>query len=442
MPDRRLIRRTKSVCPVCLKGVDASIVERDGKVYMDKACPAHGDSSLLISSDAAYYRSLSDYYFPLMAKSLTQKDYIAHLTNRCDLDCPICLARANQRDVPDYPLADLKEFLKGKTGYKIDLMGAEPAMREDLPQIIEAVKRSGNISALHTNGVKIADRRYLAELKKAGLDEVHLQFDGFDDAAYKLIRGKALGETKKKALGNLEELGIATDLVVTIVRGVNEKEAKTAFDYAVGHTFVKEVFLLGCRFLGGAKELPLENCMMPDELIDVLESATDGRISRGNVLKFQKLYFALLAAFSVRKCFYINHYLISRKNDTYLTLDEIYNLDSIERNLERFKEMKLSGNRLAVPYLVASLARALFDRRTFRHMGSLLSMALPFLRGFNLSRLSGSNILIGYISACDAYSFDYEIAKNCGKGAISCELGIQDTGAIDNILRDKIYSKQ
>jgi hypothetical protein len=64
-------------------------------------------------------------------------------------------------------------------------------------------------------------------------------------------------------------------------------------------------------------------------------------------------------------------------------------------------------------------------------------MACSFIHGFDLSKLSKKNILLGFISACDAYSFDYQIARNCGKGAVSVELGIQEIGAIDNVRRDK-----
>ncbi len=54
---------------------------------------------------------------------------------------------------------------------------------------------------------------------------------------------------KLAVLENLEKLSIATDLVVTIVRGLNEKEMVKVLDYGVKHDFVKEVFFLGCRFL-------------------------------------------------------------------------------------------------------------------------------------------------------------------------------------------------
>ena len=36
------IKDTKSLCPVCLDKIDASVFERDGAVYMDKECAHHG----------------------------------------------------------------------------------------------------------------------------------------------------------------------------------------------------------------------------------------------------------------------------------------------------------------------------------------------------------------------------------------------------------------
>jgi 7,8-dihydro-6-hydroxymethylpterin dimethyltransferase len=190
MQINNLIRKTKSVCPECLGTIDADILEDGGKVYMAKECPEHGKFRLLLSNHPWYYRQLSDFYFSLMTKSFPQRDYIVNLTNKCNLDCPICLADSNLYNDGDYPKDKLMGFLKNKRNFKIDLMGSEPTMREDLPDIISMIARSGNIAALHTNGIKISEFSYLEKLKKAGLSEVHLQFDGFDDQIYETIRDR------------------------------------------------------------------------------------------------------------------------------------------------------------------------------------------------------------------------------------------------------------
>jgi uncharacterized radical SAM superfamily Fe-S cluster-containing enzyme len=336
----------------------------------------------------------------------------------------------------DYPREDLRQFLKGKRNFKIDLMGAEPTMREDLPDIIRQIRRSGNIAALHTNGIKIADFSYLKVLKRAGLSEIHLQFDALDDQVYEKIRGRRLLQVKLKALENLEKLNIPTDLKVTIVRGINEDQMVRILDFAVKHRFVKEVFFLGCRYLGRAKNLPFQGCIMPDELIDILQEQSHGKISRQNIFLFQKLYFSLLAALSRRKCFYINHFLITRSKNNYRPINEIFNLQDIQKNLDRFKDLKLSNEKLASCYLFFSLISKFTCIKSLLRQKGLLPMAFSFLRGFNLSKISDKNILLGFISACDAYSFDCQIAQNCGKGAVSAELGVQDIGALDNVFRD------
>jgi uncharacterized radical SAM superfamily Fe-S cluster-containing enzyme len=436
--DKSTIRQTKSVCPECLKVIDASIIQEDGAIYMIKECKLHGEFRLLLSLHPEYYKELNTFYFSLMNHSFPQRDYIVHLTNKCELNCPICLAQANQRIADDYPIENLKGFLYGKKGYKIDLMGAEPTERKDLADLIKMIKSSHNLAALHTNGIKLAEFNYLKRLKEAGLDEVHLQFDGFDDEAYEKIRGKRLLGIKLDALNNLGKLNISTDLVATIVRGVNEKEIIKIIDFGVKHKFVKEVFFLGCRYLGGAKNFSIDRCLMPDEIIDMVQEQTQGKVSRENVLRFQKLYFALLSSFSIRKCFYIQHFLITRTKDGYLPIDKVFDLEGIQKKLEKFKELKLANSKMATPYLFFFLVFELFAFKSFFWIKELSSFVKPFIKGFDLSKLPRKSILLGFISACDAYSLDYTIAQNCGKGAISLELGIQDTGAIDNVLRDKL----
>jgi uncharacterized radical SAM superfamily Fe-S cluster-containing enzyme len=48
---------TLSLCPVCLKRIDAKIVFEDNKVYMLKRCPEHGQSTVIIADDVAYYKT-------------------------------------------------------------------------------------------------------------------------------------------------------------------------------------------------------------------------------------------------------------------------------------------------------------------------------------------------------------------------------------------------
>ena len=42
------IGKTKSICPECLKVISADKVQRNDGIYLEKECPDHGQSSVLI----------------------------------------------------------------------------------------------------------------------------------------------------------------------------------------------------------------------------------------------------------------------------------------------------------------------------------------------------------------------------------------------------------
>ena len=47
----QVIKETKSLCPECLKVLEATIFEEENKVYITKTCPEHGKVTELYWSD-------------------------------------------------------------------------------------------------------------------------------------------------------------------------------------------------------------------------------------------------------------------------------------------------------------------------------------------------------------------------------------------------------
>ena len=44
-----ILRKTRSVCPVCLRNLPAALCRReDGRIFMEKTCPEHGSFQTLI----------------------------------------------------------------------------------------------------------------------------------------------------------------------------------------------------------------------------------------------------------------------------------------------------------------------------------------------------------------------------------------------------------
>jgi MoaA/NifB/PqqE/SkfB family radical SAM enzyme len=435
-----VIRRTRGTCPICIEMVDAQVVEDQGLIYLEKMCPAHGLNRMVLSRNPAYYRELMRYYFDLLPDSIPQRDFILRLTARCNMKCPICLASADQYAEQDMSLQQYKDFLRGRPRTKLDLMGAEPTLHEDLVEMIRFSTEQGHISALHTNGIVIQDPEVLQRLVDAGLDEVHLQFDGFRDDDDMVLRGQPMSRVRHKVLKSLEQFGVATDLVVTVMKGLNEDQMEACLDYAARHSFVKEVFYLGCRPLGRASTDYMDQCLAPDETIDLIEQATAGRINRDDFRVFNKLYFALLAIFAVRKCFYIHHYMVLRGRHGYEPLSEHMDLAYLEPKLDRFRDMFVGGSRRrAAAYLLSHCGIAITRKRGFPLLLDGLMLNVLLALGFDLSRIRRKLILIGAISACDPWMYDEQIAANCGKGEISNDQGVHEAGAWANVSRERYH---
>ena len=50
-----ILHETESLCPVCLKRIPARYERIDGRAYMLKTCPEHGDFRVLFWRDADMY---------------------------------------------------------------------------------------------------------------------------------------------------------------------------------------------------------------------------------------------------------------------------------------------------------------------------------------------------------------------------------------------------
>lgn len=446
----RRLRATQSVCNTCLVRVPAAVVAYTDRVMLEKYCPEHGTTDQLLSHAPAYWTDLDRYYFQVNGENYPQRDYIVRMTERCNLDCPICLAKANTEDTPDLDLSGLQALLSERRGIKIDLMAAEPTLRPDLEDWIRRVKASGNIAALHTNGLKLANFEYAKRIKEAGVDEVFVQFDGFDEEANKALRGRPLLKARLAAMANLRRLDLATSLIVVIARGLNEAQVGETYRFALQpeNDHIREVFYLGLRLLGSARDSmkregrPIEEMsMMPDELIDLL-CASEPRLKRPDIQAFNKLYFAMLSAFKVKKCLYVQHYLVTRDGaGAFTPIADLVNLAALDPACERYAERHREHPTLARAALAASVVRHSANAETAQMLMDLARLQLLFKRGMNLDRVPRRFLVLGFITACDPYNFDSRVAVNCGKGELSADGGFVDSGAEANVAREARFEE-
>jgi uncharacterized radical SAM superfamily Fe-S cluster-containing enzyme len=261
-----LPRGTQSLCPECLRVIDATIHEAEGQVFMHKRCPTHGAYDELVSSDAKFYglmlaRDRSARAASCAAASRTQDcpracglcgDHLngpvmvnIDLTNRCNLHCPICFANADARqEVAELNLDQIRRLLdvSGAThGYRppcLQYTGGEPTVHpEFVPALREARARKFAQVQVATNGVRFGREPQLAaEAGAAGLNIAYLQFDGVSDDVYRRLRGRPLLDVKRAAIENLYAAGIHTILVPTIVKGINDDQLGRILAFAIEHS--------------------------------------------------------------------------------------------------------------------------------------------------------------------------------------------------------------
>ncbi len=253
-------RATQSLCPVCLKLLDAVYEEfppQSGEIIMRKTCPEHGEFMTPVwrggPSLIGWNRPKTPSFPACPQVGRTQgcpfdcglcPDHAQHtctgqieVTQRCDLGCPVCYASSGYTasDAADaVPLSpsepsleriafQLERLWRVSGACNIQLSGGEPTMREDLPEIVAMARRRGfALVQLNSNGIRLGrEAGYAATLRDAGLDSVYLQFDGPDDDVFSILRGRPLLESKLDAVRRCAEAGLGIVLVATLVPGVN-----------------------------------------------------------------------------------------------------------------------------------------------------------------------------------------------------------------------------
>ena len=149
------------------------------------------------------------------------------------MECANCyVPNRNIPDMDSHRLFDVLAKLPRRTD--IRLMGGEPTLRLDLPEIIREVVRHGHRPVLATNGLKLAHIDYCRMLKDAGLRYVLLSMNGAaDDDVYRVIDSGKYAGLKVRALRNCLQAGFRLNTGTIIAKGVNEHSLKAQIDLVV-----------------------------------------------------------------------------------------------------------------------------------------------------------------------------------------------------------------
>jgi uncharacterized radical SAM superfamily Fe-S cluster-containing enzyme len=272
-------RETDSLCPTCVREVrtavlagqidlerfvhehpgeiKARIVERDGRVVMEKECPRHGVFEDVMSVDPRFLARIESLFpgrdfeappSPLRKHGSSSVKYgrgsvlTVDLTNRCNMMCDPCFMDANQVGyVHELEWSDVQEILdaslrvKPRRQMSVQFSGGEPTLS---PHFLRAVKYARDIGYFcvqcASNGIRFAQEpEFCTQAREAGLRLCYLQFDGVTNEANSHRKVGNLFDVKLRAIENLAAAGIDVVLVVTVVNGVNNDQVGPIVQFAI-----------------------------------------------------------------------------------------------------------------------------------------------------------------------------------------------------------------
>lgn len=176
--------------------------------------------------------SAKNFYYELEPEDNHFPVIYVDITHRCNMACANCFLP--NRTVPDM---DMTEFFKFASrlprGTELRLLGGEPTVREDLPNIIQTLKKLGQHPNLITNGLKLANKDYVQTLKQSGLRRVGISMNGGDDdLIYEKMDHKKCAKEKLLAVRNCAEAGMIFSMGAILQRGVNEFVPKKLVELA------------------------------------------------------------------------------------------------------------------------------------------------------------------------------------------------------------------
>jgi hypothetical protein len=272
-------RTTDSLCPTCVREararilggdddvdvlrtsrvgeIKAQILERDGRIVIEKTCPMHGTFTDTLAINPAFLSRIEQRFpgrdFPAVTDRLHDHGTSSikygrgsvltiDLTNRCNMMCDPCFMDANQVGyVHELTLDEVKQLLddamtiKPRRQMSVQFSGGEPTLSPIFLESVAYARAVGYYSAqAATNGIRFAqDPDFAMKAKDAGLRIAYLQFDGIGEDANAHRKVGNLFEVKLRAIENLSRAGIDVCLVATIVNTINNHQVGKIIKFAV-----------------------------------------------------------------------------------------------------------------------------------------------------------------------------------------------------------------
>lgn len=207
---------TTSLCTTCYRHVPAQTFVEDNKVYIEKTCPDHGYEKYLVEKDANFYVS---YDYPKRNLQDFLDAVCLDITNRCNLTCPHCYQIPNNKSKDTSIETIIKQIKAWPSQRSVVLMGAEPTIRDDLFDLIEAINEIAiRPIMILTNGVRLARLDYATRFTK--FNNVYFTF-GLNHPDY---QGLVVREKQQRGIDNCQSLGLPIKNISYTIEGFHQLE--------------------------------------------------------------------------------------------------------------------------------------------------------------------------------------------------------------------------
>jgi uncharacterized radical SAM superfamily Fe-S cluster-containing enzyme len=272
----RTLGITHSVCENCGQIMPAKIISDGSDVFFKKLCVVHGESTSLIYNNLEKYLQTQRYvkpaWIPKKFSGQSNKPCpegcgfcdrheqhlcmpIVEITSRCNLACPICIADAGRKW--DITLEQFNELVANLiiAESQIDVFnisGGEPLMHPKILEIIDNALNHQEIVrvSISTNGLVLLDKPSLVQQLKERNVVISLQFDGFDDKVYEILRGSKLLKQKLEILDLLKKSQISTSLTVTAANEINTSQFPAIAEYFFTNSHIISMMIQPLSFAG------------------------------------------------------------------------------------------------------------------------------------------------------------------------------------------------
>jgi 7,8-dihydro-6-hydroxymethylpterin dimethyltransferase len=474
------MKKSKSICPVCQKKIDAELTEKDGKVLITKKCPEHGDFSAThwqspsVFNYAKKYDSFQYFEDILAPKNPEGCPYICEscdkhasdtvigvidVTKRCDLRCAICFSTFSEHEVEYEPsketLIRMLSFLSQRNPKPPAILfsGGEPLQREDMHEIVGAAHKLRFMTIVATNGIRLAESPEIAaKLKQNGLNIVYLQFDSFHDEFYQKVRGKKLFDIKMKAVEVCRQHDIEIILVNSLMRSYNDKEVGDIVKFAAKNSdIIRGVIFQPVAFTGRATQNPFREALREWRFVEDVESQTQGQIKGTDFFpmsvmvspimmmrKFMKKPWPLFSCSP--QCGVVNWMYVSRSG-TIIPINHFVDFEKFFDTIQKTaRAVETKGRFTLLSTLFFAAMRSLNWPLVTKEIG-FFPLMTTILRTHisptyeSLGKLRRRIFLLGCMAFMDQYNFDVNRVRRCVVHYVTPDLKVIPFCAYNNVHR-------